>query len=428
MTGLTGGLMGTKENLLTVVTSEAAKQESRAASADLVATAIAMRPELIERQAEVEENTFFSEAIHQKFLGSGLYDMFVPKLYGGLEVDVPTFAKVTVELARGCMSTAWCFSLSANHALQVASFFPKAVQDEVFARHDFRAASTSAPTVTATKVSGGYVLNGVVGYCSGIPYSTYYLGQAMVPAEDGGAPQMGMFVAPREQFERLDDWGDTLGLKGTGSHSIRFTDGFIPESYLIENFNMLDMPVEGGTVGSRLHGNGMYSGRGLVLFTLSIAAAVIGGGYNALDEFENQMRTKKTSLPPIISRLEDPDYQRYYGSAYTKIATAEAALMNVAQQHMDLSAANASGERPYTFLDDFKLAGIARELILQVWETVERDLFRHVGSSAAKNGERFERLFRDLAQAAGHRNPLLREPSYRTLTQFELGLVPTNQH
>ena len=108
--------MGTKENLLTTVTSEATKQESRAAAADLVAVAISMRPELIKRQAEAEENTFFSEASHQKFLDSRLYDMYGPKLYGGLELDVPTFARVTVELARGCMSTAWCFALSANHA------------------------------------------------------------------------------------------------------------------------------------------------------------------------------------------------------------------------------------------------------------------------------------------------------------------------
>ncbi|MHA6969334.1 acyl-CoA dehydrogenase family protein (plasmid) [Glutamicibacter bergerei] len=406
--------------------SNALKNESEITAADLVAAAVAMRPELIERQGEVEERTFFDEIIHQKFIDSRLYDMYVPKLYGGLESDVPTFAKVTVELARGCMSTAWCFALSANHALQVASLYPKPVQDEVFAGRDFRAASTSAPTVTATKVEGGYKLNGQVGYCSGIPYSTYYLGQAMVPGPDG--PVMAMFLAPRDQFERLDDWGDTLGLKGTGSHSIRFTDSFIPDEYLIEDLNMVDMPVEGGTVGSELHNNGMYSGRGLVMFTLTLAAAVIGGGYNALDEFENQMRTKKTSLPPIVSRLEDADYQRYYGSALTKIATAEAALMNVAQQHMDLCNANAAGEKPYTFLDDFKLAGIARELILQVWETVERDLFRHVGSSAARNGERFERLFRDLAQASGHRNPLLRDPSYRTLTQFTLGLTPTNEH
>ncbi|GAA3687136.1 acyl-CoA dehydrogenase family protein [Arthrobacter ginkgonis] len=417
---------------MTAVASESkpgpASQPSAVTPADLIAAAVAMRPELIERQAEVEATTYFAADTHQKFLDSRLYDMYVPKMYGGLEVEVPTFMRVALELARGCMSTAWCFSLSANHALQVASWFPRQVQDQVFANRDFRAASVSAPTVRAEKVEGGYVLNGEVAYCSGIPYATYYLGQTMVADPDGGEPRMGMFLAPRDQFERLDDWGDTLGLKGSGSHSIRFTNGFVPAEFVMEDINMVDIPVEGGTVGSELHGNGMYSGRGLSIFTMTLAAIAIGGGYNALDEFEDQMRTRKTPLPPVVSRMQDPDYQRFYGAALTKLATAEAALMNVAQQHMDLCRANVAGERPYTFVDDFRLAGIARELVVQVWETVEKDLFRNIGSSAARNGERFERVFRDMAQAAGHRNTLLREQSYRTLAQLTLGLAPATQH
>ena len=32
---------------------------------------------------------------------------------------------------------------------------------------------------------------------------------------------------------------------------------------------MIDIGVKGGTVGSQLHGNPMYSGRGLVTFTIS---------------------------------------------------------------------------------------------------------------------------------------------------------------
>jgi alkylation response protein AidB-like acyl-CoA dehydrogenase len=417
---------------LTAVASESkpgsAPQPPAATSADLIAAAVALRPHLVERQAEVEAKTYFAGDTHQRFLDSRLYDMYVPKMYGGLEVEVPTFMKVTLELARGCMSTAWCFSLSANHALQVASWFPRQVQDQVFANRDFRAASVSAPTVRAEKTEGGYVLNGEVAYCSGIPYSTYYLGQAMVADPDGGEARMGMFLAPRDQFERLDDWGDTLGLKGSGSHSIRFTNGFVPAEFVLEDVNMVDIPVEGGTAGSELHGNSMYSGRGLCIFTMTLAAIAIGGGYNALDEFEDQMRTRKTPLPPVVSRMQDPDYQRFYGAALTKLATAEAALMNVAQQHMDLCRANVSGERPYTFVDDFRLAAIARELVVQVWETVEKDLFRNIGSSAARNGERFERVFRDMAQAAGHRNTLLREQSYRTLAQLTLGLTPATQH
>jgi 3-hydroxy-9,10-secoandrosta-1,3,5(10)-triene-9,17-dione monooxygenase len=81
-----------------------------------------------------------------------------------------------------------------------------------------------------------------------------------------------------------------------------------------------------------------------------------------------------------------------------------------------------AGVEPFSPHLDNLLGGIGRELILQVWETVDRDLYRTVGSSASKKGERFEHVFRDLAQAAGHRNPQLKEPSYRLIATGQLGL------
>src|SRR5438270_11183999 len=98
--------------------------------------------------------------------------MFVPRRDGGLEVSPLVFFDVVKELARGDMGSAWCFALTANHALHVGSWYPEEVQDQVFGNHDFRAASVAAPTVLAKPVNGGYLLNGVVDYCSGIPYST----------------------------------------------------------------------------------------------------------------------------------------------------------------------------------------------------------------------------------------------------------------
>lgn len=39
---------------------------------------------------------------------------------------------------------------------------------------------------------------------------------------------------------------------------------------------MINISVAGGTVGSRLHGNPMYAGRGLTTFTISLASLAIG--------------------------------------------------------------------------------------------------------------------------------------------------------
>jgi 3-hydroxy-9,10-secoandrosta-1,3,5(10)-triene-9,17-dione monooxygenase len=60
--------------------------------------------------------------------------------------------------------------------------------------------------------------------------------------------------------------------------------------------------------------------------------------------------------------------------------------------------------------------------MVQCWEAVENHLFRTIGASAIKNGQRFERLFRDLATAAAHRNTQLREDFFRQLGAIELGV------
>src|SRR6202012_3477531 len=128
----------------------------------LVACARALREQLIAEQAETEERATYSPEVHEAMLDAGFHRMYIPRRYGGLEVGVPTFMRVGVELARGDMGAAWGACLSANHALQVGSWFPERTQDEVFGGGDFRAASGAAATVKAPPTDGGDRLEGAV--------------------------------------------------------------------------------------------------------------------------------------------------------------------------------------------------------------------------------------------------------------------------
>ncbi|MBV9684443.1 MAG: acyl-CoA dehydrogenase family protein [Solirubrobacterales bacterium] len=310
---------------------------------EMVARAAALRPRLVADQAETEKRTYYSRDMHEAFLAAGFYHLYVPRRYGGYEFDVPTYVRVVQEIARGCVSTAWCLGLAMNHALMVGSWWPQEAQDEIFGGGDFRCASVAAPVGGAARTDAGWEINGQVAFASGVPWSTFYMGQALLAPPEGAAPDdlppMLLFVAPRSEWEMLDDWGDMLGLKGSGSHSIRFTGTRIPLSWGFEG-NMLDVEVGGGTPGSRLHGNPMYSGRAVSIFTISLAAVMVGAAYNALDEYERLMRERKTPLPPFVPRIKDPEYQRWYGRALTHIATAEAATLKAAERHMDLCRRN----------------------------------------------------------------------------------------
>jgi 3-hydroxy-9,10-secoandrosta-1,3,5(10)-triene-9,17-dione monooxygenase len=391
---------------------------------ELVERAIALRPALVERQAETEERTYPSQEIHEQFEAAGFYRMYIPKRYGGLEVDVATYMRVVLELARGCPSSAWCMCLAANHALQIGSWFGEHAQDEIFGDGDFRCASVAAPIGPATRTADGWELNGQVAYASGAPYSTHYMGQALMPDGDGAAgPQaMLLFVAPRSEWTMLDDWGDTLGLRGSGSHSVRFEGGRIPAHWALENTFMVDVDVSAGTAGVRLHGNPLYAGRAIGPFTMSLAALFIGAAYNALDQLEADLRSKPAPMPPFHPRMYDPDYQHTFGAAMARLGLCEAALMDCARQHMELCRLAAEEGREFSYADDTRLGCIAREVYIQAWETMERDIWRPAGSSAAKAGQRMERMFRDLAMSAGHRNTVLRHWAFRELACERLGI------
>jgi 3-hydroxy-9,10-secoandrosta-1,3,5(10)-triene-9,17-dione monooxygenase len=152
---------------------------------EIVARAAAIATTLVARQAETEERTCYALDTHEQFREAGFYRMLVPRRYGGLELDVPTFVRVIARLARGCPSTAWQLCLPTAHALLVAAWFEERAQDELFADPDFLCPSVAAPVGTARSTGDGFLeITGTHRYCSGAPYATHYLGQTL-PAARG---------------------------------------------------------------------------------------------------------------------------------------------------------------------------------------------------------------------------------------------------
>jgi 3-hydroxy-9,10-secoandrosta-1,3,5(10)-triene-9,17-dione monooxygenase len=388
----------------------------------LIDNARQLAPLLKAHSEETERLTHIPDVVHQACIEAGIYRCYIPRRYGGLEFDVPTFMAVCRELGRGDPSGAWCIALAAAHALQVASWWPESAQDEIFGGEEFRAASVAAPIGPARRVGDEWELTGKVAYCSGIPLSNHYMGQALIAGEDGTpTDRMLLFVARSEDFEILDDWGRLMGLKGTGSNAITFDHARIPAHWAIEDGLMIDRASELCT-GYEIHGNPMYSGRSMSCFTLTLAAVAIGGAYAMLDEYEEMLRTKLTPLPPMVPRLGDETFQRWYGSALAKIATADAAVRSAADQHMENCRRAAEDRISYTYGEDQRIGCIAREAVIQAWEVCQAEIFRTAGSSAATDGTRFERLFRDMAMLNSHRNTVLREFAFGEMARDVLGL------
>jgi 3-hydroxy-9,10-secoandrosta-1,3,5(10)-triene-9,17-dione monooxygenase len=389
----------------------------------LVERARELAPKVLAEAPATEARTYYSEELHRDFHDAGFYRMLVPKRYGGLEVDLPTFLRVVTELGRGDAATAWCVCLSAGHALQVAQVFGGAEQAEIFGDGDFRCPAVAAPSGFATPVEGGYELSGQFPYCSGVPYSTHYLGQALTPGPDpDGPPGLILFVAPREQYTMLDDWGRLLGLKGSGSHSIVFDKAFLPERFAVPNVVMVEIDTSNGTYGQRLHESPIYGGRAGSFFQAELSAVMIGAALAATEQYEQFIREKATPRPPIGPRLHDPDYQRWLGAAIGRIETADCILTEAAEEYMQICERAKSGGAQFAREEDLQLNMVTREAFKLAYSAVHDIVVHTGGSSALAAGERIERVMRDMLMAWGHLASVVEDSIARELARETLGV------
>lgn len=366
----------------------------------IIRRAADLRPLLLEDQANSEERGCCSAEMHERFRSAGFYRILQPKMYGGYEFDLTVFARVIMEIGRGCPGTAWGLSLAAGHALNVAAIFPKDAQDVIFGDNgEFCAPARAVPSGTATETEDGWIIDGLWDYCSGSPHSNYALFGVRI--EDGGPagpPQFGTAIVKRADWDMLDNWRGFIGLKASGSNSIRIDKVKVPKNFVVRQ-NLFDLNIEGGTVGYHLHGNSMYSGRMFGFFQTEISSILVGAGFAALDEFERIARVKMAGpMTPMVS-AGIQDLARPYGIAQGLLEAARNAVIAGAQSYLDYCEAGITDPSAYTALDDMRIQAGMQHAARLAGEAIDL-LYTSVGTSAAaKDGLRMQRYFRDMSMA-----------------------------
>jgi 3-hydroxy-9,10-secoandrosta-1,3,5(10)-triene-9,17-dione monooxygenase len=185
---------------------------------------------------------------------------------------------------------------------------------------------------------------------------------------------------------------------------------------------MLDVDNSQGTPGQRLHGNPMYLGRALSFFGLEFGALAVGMVAGALDEYLRLITTRTTHRPPIILRAHDPDYQRWYGHARAKLETARAAVLHAGDQWMDACRRQVEDGVHFDAEEDVRIASITQESVRLCWDAMHEYAFKTAGSSAANDGERMQRVWRDLSMVRGHLYSVVNDWTARGITIEHLGI------
>ena len=192
---------------------------------EMLDRARALVPVLAAREKEALKERQIPAATMDDFRASGLLRLLQPRRFGGLQGSVALFSRVVEELAYGCASSAWVYSVFGEHSWIIASM-PERGQLDVWGENPHAVASSSlAPRGVARSVPGGYRLSGRYPFSSGCGHAQWAIVGAF--CDEPGRDQRYMLV-PMSEVEILDDW-EVVGLRASGSKTLILEDVFIPD-------------------------------------------------------------------------------------------------------------------------------------------------------------------------------------------------------
>ncbi len=249
-------------------------------------------------------------ALHE----SGLIRYHQPKRWGGMELDFVAMVDIPEMLARGDASTAWTVvNLAGHHRL--LSLYPARAQEELWGEDPDVGIASGIAFVQgqARREDGGLRLDGQWGFSSGVDHSSWNM-LACIVKEDDKPVDWCMCLLPAQDYEVVDDW-QTLGMRATGSRTVRCQGVFVPEHRVISYHTARPGHAFPGW---QVNTNAMYRIPLSAFAGYGLAGCLLGNAQAALDTSIDLVRSRSTSYTG--ARMRDfPTLQRRIAEAAAKI-------------------------------------------------------------------------------------------------------------
>ncbi|UBM60106.1 hypothetical protein LAG90_05555 [Marinilongibacter aquaticus] len=167
----------------------------------------------------------FPEEVLDWIAEENLWNIWVPKSHGGLEMSLAEGLDTLKTLAKADGSLGWTVTLCAGANYFIGNLEP-AVAKEIFQNNAEKVCFGGSGGLfgTAEKQGEHYLVSGVWKYGTGAPYLTHFTLNAKI-VEKGkelldtdGQPLFRSFVLPKNRVQIIEDW-NTMGLKATATHS-----------------------------------------------------------------------------------------------------------------------------------------------------------------------------------------------------------------
>jgi alkylation response protein AidB-like acyl-CoA dehydrogenase len=347
---------------------------------------------------------------------AGLYRILLPQRLGGLEYPPSVFARVVIELSRGCGATGWVYAVTALQQFLVATF-PLAAQHDVFGSSAQPViAAAFAPAGELTRASGGYRLSARWTYVSGCDVAEWLFASVMLPAAGSERPARAFLLVPRCDFEIVDTWY-AAALSGTGSKDVAVHDVFVPD----HRVNVLDSAA--AVPGEET--NSMYHLPYQSVVPVALVSPVLGMLEDALESFVAIAKGKMTrvsSTGATASMADMTVVQFRIGEGYSLLDAGKRIIFGNLEEMVAAAALDAgiSTEMRLKWRTDYAFVA---HLCTQAVD----GLFHCLGASGLALDNRVQRAWRDINGAGRHIG--LNWDSYSAMYgQFKLGGTPRGQY
>jgi indole-3-acetate monooxygenase len=361
-------------------------------------------------QAEAERR--LPNDLFMRLMEAGLFSIYTPKEFGGLDLPLPDALRVVEEVSRHDGSTGWTVALGIANSI-FSSVLPEAQAARVLGGGAALIAGAPAFGVRATRVDGGYRLTGRWAFNSGAPNANWIASAA--PIFDGDAPRIGengpemvFFFLPPSDVQIIDTWYVT-GLRASGTQDLYVEDVFVPD----EMTGGFAMPAGPRPVRASALAN-------IPFFSLiGIAQSppvCLGLARRAIEEFRQLALNKAGPFggPGLSEHVQAQAglarAEALVGSARTYWYENVEAVWDAASQGWELS------------LEDRVAARLASLTAVENSVAAVDLLYRLSGSSAIFQSSPLERCWRDLHTAAQHVQ--VQDGRWETAGRVLFGLEP----
>src|ERR1043165_5373951 len=188
---------------------------------------------LINQNIEEEErNRRLSPPVFNKLREAGFHKLFLPASLGGLEVSPLTTAKLVEQIAGYNTAAGWSMMVANTSAWWCSRFSDKGIEGIFKNGSNTLIAGAVHPPMKATRVNGGYKINGRNPLASNIHEADWIFVTAFVMDGENikmnnGMPEMIGVCMNADDCEIVDTWY-TLGMKATDSNDVAAKDVFVP--------------------------------------------------------------------------------------------------------------------------------------------------------------------------------------------------------